>query len=385
MNPVLDLDLTVTLARFELRARWRTDALRLGVFGPSGAGKTTLLSALAGLQPAARGRIEVNGVTWLDTSRGTRRPPEERGIGYVPQEGLLFPHRDVRGNLQAGRARAARATAPQPSFDRVVSVLELAPLLARSVAGLSGGERQRVALGRALLSGPALLLMDEPLAGLDLPLRRRILPYLVRAAAEFNLPALLVSHDPAEIQILCREVLVLDGGRAVDQGPPDRLFTTPAVFALARAEGFENLLRGTIVEAQGSTCTVRLAGGDTLMATRAQGGAAWPAEADETPGSAGRIAAGGQAMVGVRSEDLILAVEPVRGLSAQNLLAGRIARIEREPGEGGQVMVVVEVGTPATPVVVAITARAMEQLGLSPGLAVCLVAKAQACHLLAML
>src|SRR5882672_887390 len=166
MSGGIDLDFRVPLGRFALSLVWKTADSSLGLFGPSGAGKTTALEAIAGLRRDAQGFIRVNDETWLDTSRGLRTPPEERGVGYVPQDTLLFPHRDVMGNLTAGRRRAERPGAKRLSAERVVEVLELGDLRSRAITTLSGGERQRVALGRALCSGPGLLLLDEPLASL---------------------------------------------------------------------------------------------------------------------------------------------------------------------------------------------------------------------------
>src|SRR5437899_8925254 len=165
------LDLTVPLDRFTLSIAWETSERFLGIFGPSGAGKTTILEAIAGLRRTARGVIRLDGRTCLDSERGIDLPPELRGVGYVPQDGLLFPHRDVFGNLLAGWRRAVQAAAPLGSEprrrlapERVLEVLELASLARRPIATLSGGEQRRVALGRALCSGPDLLLLDEPLA-----------------------------------------------------------------------------------------------------------------------------------------------------------------------------------------------------------------------------
>jgi len=362
------VDISLPLARFTLAIRWETGESALGIFGPSGAGKTSVLESLAGLRRGTRGIIQVDGRVWLDALRGVRLPPEERGVGYVPQDALLFPHRDVMGNVLAGRRRAGRRPARRLDPARVLDVLELQPLQGREVASLSGGERQRVALARALCSAPDLLLLDEPLAGLDLPLRRRILPYLYRVREEFAIPTLHVSHDATEIQTLCREVLVLNAGREVARGRPETVFPDAAVLPLARAEGYENVLRGTIAEAAGGSGVVDLEPGLRLTV----------AAAGLTPGR--------EAVIGVRAEDLILAVEPPTGLSAQNILAGAIDAIREEAGTDGAattLLVVVALGRRRTPLVVAITPRARERLALRPGLAVHLVCKAQACRVLA--
>ncbi|HET6374130.1 MAG TPA: molybdenum ABC transporter ATP-binding protein, partial [Candidatus Polarisedimenticolia bacterium] len=326
MSHHLSMDLEVKRPSFRLSLRWETTERLLGIFGHSGAGKTTVLEALAGLTSSATGVIRFDGETWLDSQRGIRLPPERRGVGYVPQEGLLFPHLDLLGNLMAGSRRAGMSHAGRISPERVLEVLELGALRHRPVGRLSGGERQRLALGRALCSGPALLLMDEPLASLDLPLRRRILPYLVRVQEEFSLPTVFVSHDPTEIQILSREVIVLVAGGKVAGGHPAELFTDPSIFPMVRAEGFENVLSGTVREMEEGCAAVELEPGVSLM----------------VPGAG--LAAGAVVTVAVKAEDLILATHPPTGLSARNILPGVIRTVVQVADSDTQ-MVNVEVGS----------------------------------------
>ena len=183
-----------------------------GVFGVSGAGKTTILKCIAGLRKDVTGHIHFNGETWLDSSARVFTQPEQRRIGYVPQNGLLFPNKNVRQNLMvAGHRRQSDKTST--SLKSVCDLLQLGALLDRPIHRLSGGERQRVALGRAIFSDPQLLLLDEPLAALDLKLKRQILPFLQRVRAELNIPMVMISHYPAEIQALCDEALVTERGR----------------------------------------------------------------------------------------------------------------------------------------------------------------------------
>jgi molybdate transport system ATP-binding protein len=197
--------------RLELSARLERGAT--AIYGPSGAGKSTLLETIAGLERPRGGRVELDGRT-LDDGR-VHVPPRDRRVGWVPQDGALFSHLTVRGNILYG----VRGGAPA-GLARTLEVFELVPLLERRIGGLSGGELRRVALARALLVEPRLLLLDEPLAGLDRSRRERILPYLERLRAEFDVPLLYVSHEPDEIVALCDEMLVLDQGRLVAQGPP---------------------------------------------------------------------------------------------------------------------------------------------------------------------
>lgn len=202
----VSVDIEVPLADFTLKVTHTTDVKVLGVFGPSGAGKSTLLEAIAGIRRQARGKIRFGTETWLDSEKGVFVPPEARSVGFVAQDALLFPHRDVRGNLES----ASEARRPKnEDIQRTAEELGIAELLGRNVRSLSGGERQRVALARALLSAPRLLLLDEPFAALDIPRRRSLLPLLERVCKSSRVPVFFVSHDPAEMEALADEVLTL--------------------------------------------------------------------------------------------------------------------------------------------------------------------------------
>jgi molybdate transport system ATP-binding protein len=212
---MIALDIELTQGTFSLRVTARLDGSAVALFGASGAGKTTILDAIAGLRTPQRGTIAVNGRLVFSSAQQIDAPPRERRIGYVPQDVALFPHMDVRRNLLYGRHPGQ-----SPELRRVTQMLEIDPLVDRRVSQLSGGERQRVALGRALMSGPSLLLLDEPLAAVDVPLRRRILPYLMRIRDEMRLPIVYVSHDRDEVQQLADRVLLVDNGRMVALGDP---------------------------------------------------------------------------------------------------------------------------------------------------------------------
>jgi molybdate transport system ATP-binding protein len=186
------------------------------LFGPSGAGKTTLVELVAGLRRPTAGMIELDGRRLDDAAAGSHLPPRLRAVGYVPQDGALFPHLSVRRNLLYG----ARSESPHDDalgFERVLAVLALAPLLDREIGTLSGGEKRRVAIGRALFAGPRLLLLDEPMAGLDHDLRRRLLDHLLQVRSELRVPMVYVSHEPDEIASLCDEVVHLEAGRVRGQ------------------------------------------------------------------------------------------------------------------------------------------------------------------------
>jgi molybdate transport system ATP-binding protein len=187
------------------------------LFGPSGSGKTTLLRCIAGLQRGAAGRLVVNGQAWQDEA-GAFVAPHLRSIGFVFQEANLFPNRDVRGNLEFGMRRVAPA-ARRVAWEQAIALLDMGGLLDRRVAGLSGGERQRVAIARALLTSPRLLLLDEPLASLDIARKKEILPYLERLHEELSIPMIYVSHAPDEVAKLADHLVVMQAGRALASGP----------------------------------------------------------------------------------------------------------------------------------------------------------------------
>jgi molybdate transport system ATP-binding protein len=206
------------LAHFTLRLDVEITRDVTALFGPSGAGKTTVLDLIAGLRRATSAHIELDGRVLTDTDMGREVPARDRHVGYVPQDGALFPHLSVRGNLLYG-SKAASA-----GLERVTEVLEIGHLMDRRIQGLSGGEAQRVALARALLSSPRLLLLDEPLAALDEELKERVLSYLKAVRDEFRVPMLYVSHSTREVLALCEEVLVLDRGLLTERGEPHAVF-----------------------------------------------------------------------------------------------------------------------------------------------------------------
>ncbi|MGY1530331.1 ATP-binding cassette domain-containing protein [Luteimonas sp. A649] len=206
---MLSLDIELRRGRFERRVRIEDAARVIALTGPSGAGKTTVLNAIAGLVKPRAGRIEVDGQVLFDAERGIDLPVHRRRVGYVFQDPRLFPHLDVRGNLLYGRHSAA-ASAKRFELEAVVTLLGIEALLRRRTANLSGGEAQRVAIGRALLSQPAILLFDEPLSALDQARREELIPYLQRVRDEVRLPMLYVSHHPGEVQRLAKAVHQLD-------------------------------------------------------------------------------------------------------------------------------------------------------------------------------
>ena len=207
---MIELDFSLQQGAFRLEI---TEQLATGItalFGPSGAGKTTILDAIAGLRTPSRGRIAIGERVLFDSAHGTNLPPHRRHVGYVPQDVALFPHMNVRRNVVFGRREGQKL-----SLETVVTMLEVGDLLDRRVPDLSGGERQRVALARALMSAPELLLLDEPLAAVDVERRRRILPYVLRVRDDLGIPVIYVSHDRGEVDQLADRVIVIDAGRVL--------------------------------------------------------------------------------------------------------------------------------------------------------------------------
>ena len=212
---VIDLDFMLRQGAFTLEIKAGLASRITALFGPSGAGKTTVLDAIAGLRTPATGAIRVGGRALFDSSRGLDLPPHARHVGYVPQDVALFPHMDVRRNVLYGRRDGQKL-----ELATVVATLEIEDLLGRTVPELSGGERQRVALARALMSAPELLLLDEPLAAVDVERRRRILPYVERVRDALGVPIIYVTHDADEVRRIADHVVVLDNGRVVRAGDP---------------------------------------------------------------------------------------------------------------------------------------------------------------------
>jgi len=222
---VLAVDVEKEFGTFKLAARFQAAGGATALFGPSGSGKTTVVNMIAGLVAPNRGSIALDGTVLFDAAAGIDVPPHRRRIGYVFQEGRLFPHLNVRQNLDYGR-RVSGHPRNAADFERVVTLLDIGKLLDRRPRMLSGGERQRVAVGRALLMRPRLLLLDEPLASLDAARKREILPYLVRLRDDAGVPMVYVSHAAAEVRRIATHVVRLDAGRVMASGGIELLAET---------------------------------------------------------------------------------------------------------------------------------------------------------------
>lgn len=343
----------VARAGFQLAVDLAWDERVLGVFGPSGAGKSTLFEVVLGLHPHARPWVRLGGA-WLDApDRGLRTPLERRQLGWVPQDATLFPHLSVEGNLRFGEGRAGEHG--RDALRTAIDVLELAPLLGRRTDELSGGERQRVAIGRALASGPRALLLDEPLASLDLPLRARVLPYLLRVRDELDLPILYITHDPDEAMLVAERVAVVDAGRVVASGPPAEVLWSRAVLPLSETLGLENVLEARVVET---------GDGSVLAETKAGLRLSVPAPAPLRRGDVLRL--------GLRAQDVLIAADPPGRISARNQLEARVRRLE--PADGS-VLVHLDAGDP---LVARLTEEAVRELALAPGASVFAIVKSHA-------
>ncbi|MFV0303336.1 MAG: molybdenum ABC transporter ATP-binding protein [Paracoccus sp. (in: a-proteobacteria)] len=311
------------------------------LYGPSGCGKTTSVNAVAGLLTPDAGRILLNGQTLFDGT--TNLPPSRRRIGYVFQDARLFPHMSVAKNLDYG-ARFAPEPADAATRARVIDMLGLGALLTRRPAGLSGGERQRVAIGRALLSSPQLLIMDEPLASLDPARKAEILPYLTRLRAAGGPPVLYVSHAMAEIAALADHLIVMAGGRVTHAGPLAEALADPDAARLIGGSEGGALLPATIAEHSA----------DDLTRLETPAGALWLPRAP--------LAAGASVRLRVLAHEVMLSREQPQGLSALNVLPGRVVEVS-----GGSDRVLVQLQLGEARMLSAITARSAQALALSPG------------------
>jgi molybdate transport system ATP-binding protein len=326
------------------------------LFGPSGCGKSTVLAAVAGLLRPREGRVTLDGATLLDTARGTFVPPERRRCAVVFQDSRLFPHLSVETNLRYGLRRAPRGV-EGPGLEEVVALLGIGHLLARRPAGLSGGERQRVALGRALLARPRLLLMDEPLAALDATRRGEVLPFLARLRQAARLPILYVTHALEEVDALADRMVLLEEGRVVAEGTVEELSVRTDLPLAARRDAGA-LLACTVVghdKARGLT-RLAFAGGELAVPLR-----------EEPPGTAARVR--------IRARDVAVATEAIRGLSTQNLLPARILGIGEAPSPH-EAFVRLAVGLAAVLLLARVTRDSVARLGLAPGQQVWAVIKA---------
>ncbi len=337
-------------AGFTLDADFQAPAGVTALFGHSGSGKTTLVNAVAGLLRPDTGRIEIAGRVLFDSARGIWLPPHRRRLGYVFQDARLFPHLSVRQNLHYGRWFAGLRDGA--GFDRVADLLGIGHLLERRPRDLSGGETQRVAIGRALLSDPQLLLMDEPLAALDAARKSEILPYLERIRDESGVPILYVSHSVAEIARLATTIVALEDGRIRRAGPAAEVLADPDAVPVLGSDQAGAVLSGRVIRHHT----------DGLTEIAVSDGSLFLPRVTAPDGSSLRIR--------IEAREVMLALERPGHVSALNILPAHVVALR---DEGAGVMVALASGQDR--LLAQVTARSAKALGLTPGLPVHAIVK----------
>jgi molybdate transport system ATP-binding protein len=389
--------LTSEDGRFQLDV---TFALEKGItilFGPSGAGKTTLLDCIAGLADPDQGRIVVGGRVLLDSEQGISLGAIERKIGYVFQDLALFPHLSVAANVAYGLGALKAEDRKQRVADALES-LGISELRVRRPAELSGGERQRVALARALVTQPSVLLLDEPLAALDMPVRMKIAEDLRRSIQELPIPVLYVTHSRDEVFMLGERMLMLERGKIIAEGTPHQVMSAPRSETVAQLAGFENVFDAEVTsihEERGTmTCKVTAPGLGRArlpaVPTNPKEGNGTtevvPSRGDEPVGHLAQIEletplvraeVGSKLRVGISAGDVLLATSAPVGLSARNILPGKLLSLWQRD------MIVVARVDCGVEMAVHLTLAARDSLQLTPGRQVWLIVKTHSCHLLA--
>ncbi|MEM9282533.1 MAG: molybdenum ABC transporter ATP-binding protein [Verrucomicrobiota bacterium] len=346
------------LEEFDLDVEFSSRKRTIGVFGTSGSGKTTLIESISGIRRNVTGQLLFDGATWLDTEKQIDLPPENRSVGFIPQDQRLFPHLSVRKNLSFGHRNKSpsRKVDAVSSFQEIVELLDLDSLLDRSVTEISGGESQRVALGRALLTQPKLLLLDEPFASLDVALRNRVVHYLTKIREQLNLPMFLVSHDPLEVQLLCDEVIHLEQGKITQKGTPEVVLSDRRFFSLQPSQSFINVLPGTHIAQHASSSQVEIDGCELIITS--------PRIQECT---------GKNVSISIPAREVMIAKQRVEGISARNVMEATICRIEHY--EEGCVIFSSLKNASDHQLAAEVTDEAVEELSLKQGESVCLIIK----------
>ena len=350
----LTVDIERRLGLFRLAVAFEAGGGVTALFGRSGAGKTSVVNAIAGVLRPDRGRILVDDQAVFDDARGIDVPTSRRRIGYVFQEGRLFPHLSVHQNLRYGRLFSAEARRPD-HFEHVVDLLGLRELLDRRPGNLSGGEKQRVAIGRALLSNPRLLLLDEPLASLDAHRRSEILQYIELMRDEVRIPIIYVSHSVEEVVRVADVVVLMSGGEVVKVGTAEEVMGRPDLRPAAGT--FEG---GAVIDAKVIEQDLRY----DLATLAFEGGTLTVTNVDALVGEPVRVR--------IRARDVSIALRRPHDISIQNILEGTVREIG--PERGGAVDVAITVG--GTVLRARVTQRAVDTLGLAPGRGVYALVKA---------
>lgn len=355
---MIDIDLQHVLGDFTLRAKCVTDEPVVGLFGASGAGKSTLLSLIAGLIVPNTGHLIVNGEYLFDSKRGINVPIYQRHIGMVFQESRLFPHLNVRDNLLYGFNLLPQKTR-RLGFSQIVELLEIGHLISQKPHQLSGGEKQRVALGRALLTSPRLLLLDEPLASLDMRLKQQILPFLRRVKEEINIPMIYVSHAIDEILYLTTQILLLEQGKLIAHGDFHTMMNQPSMQAIANSMGLDNVLCATVSKHRPENEYTELKYGEQRIV------------APLINKVCGEIVT-----ISIAASHVILSLHVIDNITIENQLFGKVVRIEQI---NQRVIVSVDIGDSLLRAEVSMYALQTSDIQL--GAAVYCLIKAQAVHI----
>jgi molybdate transport system ATP-binding protein len=349
-TPTLEIRARVAYPGFDLDLDERIDLAGVtGLFGPSGSGKSTLLRCIAGLERGSGGAVRFNGATWQESGANTFVRPWQRPVGYVFQDTRLFPHLTVTGNLQFAADRAVSDAGI--GFDEVVDVLNIKALLSRRPMSLSGGEQQRVAVARALLSQPRLLLLDEPLAALDVGHKREILPYLEALPARFGIPAIFVSHAAGEMARLADDVIVLESGRVRARGPARDILGRESLDASVVPFEPVTILDVRVARQLPELGLTRVSHADQQLTV--------PAVERAVEGDAIRLL--------IRAGDVVLATSEPRDLSVRNVLKGTVIRAAELPDSA---FAIVTVETDGVHLQAQLTRHAVSELSLTPGMPV---------------
>ena len=329
------------------------------LFGPSGAGKSTLLDCIAGLTRPDEGQIAVGGEALFDSSRGIELPAQKRRIAYVFQTLALFPHLTVEENAAYGLTHL-QASERRERVGEILAAFRVEKLRIQKPGAISGGEKQRVALARSLVTDPRVLLLDEPLTGLDAELKAAIVDDLRAWNAAKRIPILYVTHSRDEVDALGEHAVAMENGHIVSAGAPMEVLDAPRRKKLAQAAGFENVLSGTVLDLREPDGVMRVRLGESSCEI-------------EVP--LGFAAVGGRVKVAIRAGDILLAVERPIGLSARNVMEGQIVSLEQR---GTMFIARVDCGVVF---VVHVTPGAVRALGLAAERRVWLVLKTHSCHL----
>lgn len=317
------------------------------IFGRSGAGKTSLINAISGLKQPDKGLISVSGTTLFDSRNGINLPTHKRNVGYVFQESRLFPHMKVAANLKYGMKSADKA-----HFEQIVSLLSLDSLLDRYPARLSGGEKQRVAIGRALLSKPSILLMDEPLASLDLPRKREVMPFLENLSETVNIPIIYVTHSLNEILRLANHLVIIEQGKVISSGVTEEVWASRAMQPWQSFSEQSSLFEGTLAEHNDDYALSRLKLGKSTSL--------WVQKVSSDIGAAVRLQ--------VRANDVSITLEQPQGTSIRNILPVTIKSVETHQQGSNKQSVAVELELePGCYLWATITLWALDELSLEIG------------------